>query len=544
MIKKILSITFATLTAFTMLTGCNNNSTVGGEYAKREKKVVLSYVEAGYGRTHYEAMAKDFMDNYNDEIYLELKTYTNTGNIRALIETGEMEGDIIQVPVDMYGYSHCLEELSPLFEKTPKNESVKIKDKNPELYNYYMENNGIYQMSEGVNTYVFAYNKTTLDKAFETEGSYILPRTTDEFFAFGDVLADKGVYLTSAAISDAGGGDYLEYLYPVWFAQLQGKEGYEKFFKGEIYDATSNEWKLDETGETRIISDNKQQIIDTYEICNTLLSEKNGYLHSVSREFDYLDNDMVFAGGGYGSNRQKTGFLYIGPWYETEIMPLIEDGMVDDGQDYGAMRVPVASAIVKYLEYRSAGAYMTDKMLSEVIKTIDEGGTSFAGVSEKDFNKIKEARKMNAQIICSEFVVPKLSDESKKADVFEVLEYLASDRAQKACANALGGLSLMAFGNEPGSFDVTPTSFIKEYNQIYHDKDNVTVDYARLNTLQSKHLKHKYYYIPGGSRMSAYIYTNSNPQTATEMYNSLFNNVKDVWADYVKNYNIALGVSQ
>ncbi len=542
MLKKILLAALSLVMSLGVLTGCGAPDP-NSEYSNRPYKVTLSYVEAGYGREHYEKMAKDFMDNYNQDIYLSVKTYTHTGNIRSLIQTGEMDGDIVQVSVDMYGYGNSLEDLTDLFERVPAGETLKIKEKNPQMYDYYREGTKIYQMAETNNSYVFAYNKTTLDTAFASEGTYTLPRTTDEFFAFGDALTDEGVYLTSAAISDTEGGDYLQYLYPVWFAQLEGIEGYNKFFAGEIYDSATSSYKLDDGNELKIFSNNREQIIDTYALCDRLLRATNNYLHPASRELDYMDNNMVFGGSGYGSSRQKTAFLYIGPWYETEIQPLIQDELVDAGQEYGAMRVPVASSLVKYLEYRNGSDYMTDAMLSDVIKTVDEGGTSYTGVTANDFARIKEARKMGAGVICSEFVVPKTNDSVKKENVFKVLEYLASDRAQEVCANAIGGLSLMSFGNPPATLSITPTNFINEYNTIYNDPERLIVDFARLNTLASKHLKHSYYHVPGGSKLSAYVYTENAPQTAVEMYDALVAKNTSTWATYITNYKTALGIN-
>ena len=537
-------------------TGCSGTTfdedAPNSEYSDRKKTITLSYYLGGYGESYWNALAKDFMENYDEEIYLQMNPYVDSANMRSLIQAGEDQGDIVQISVDMFRNTAYLEELSEVLDMTPLEEDTKIKDKDIEMYNYYLEEykvdgqkkTGVFQMPAGqINGHHFAYNKTTLDEAFAGE-SYTLPRTTDEFFAFGDELLDKGVFLTSAAISDAsGGGDYLTYLYQLWFAQLMGLEDYNRFYKGEIYDKASKTWSLSSGKDVRILSDNKDEIIDAYTICDTLLSAENAYLHSSSSELDYLKNDKVFAGGGCGSNRSKTGFLFIGSWFEKEIEPLIADELIEADQTYGMMRTPVASSIVKYLEYRDGGKYMSDSMLSSVIEAIDSGATSYKGVSKADFARIKEARKMIIAQICSEIVVPKISDESKREDIYKVLRYLTSDRAQKVAAEAVGGLNMMPFGAPVNTeeLDITVTNFVKECNEVDRDPQNVIVDYSRTNSLASQYLKHTWYYTPGGERMSAYIYRTADPQTPEKMYDALYNNLSATWANYVKNYKTALG---
>lgn len=560
MVKKIkvLSIVLCLL-ASTILgtTGCttttSNKEGANSEYADREKKITMSYYLGGFGEAHMNAIAKDFMDNYDEDIYLEMKPYVDSANMRSLIQAGEDQGDIIHLSVDMFRNSAYLEELSEVLNMSALGEDAIIKDKDINKYQYYMEDyyvdgekkTGVFQMPSGKSSYyAFAVNETTLEEAFGGE-EYVLPRTTDEFFAFGKTLLDKGVYLTSAAISDAtGGGDYLTYLYKLWFAQLTGIEAYDKFCMGEVYNAQNGTWALADGNDMRILSDNKDEIINAYKVCDTLLRPENMYLHSSSNELDYLKNDIVFGGGGCGSNRAKTAFLFIGSWYEKEIEPLIKDGLIEADQTYGIMRAPVVSSLVEYLDYRNGSAYMSDNMLAAVIQTIDEGGTSYEGVSEKDFARIKEARKMAVSQISSDIVVPKIKDESKREDIYKVIRYLASDRAQKVAAEVVGGLNMLPFGADvtPQDLDITPTNFIKEYNEYTRDPENILVDYSHINTIASQHLLHRWVYIPGGGRLSAYIYSTPTPQTPEQMYDSLYKNLSVNWPNYVKNYKTALGI--
>ena len=279
---------------------------------------------------------------------------------------------------------------------------------------------------------------------------------------------------------------------------------------------------------------------------NRLFKASNNYLHSSTREFDYMDNDTVFAGGGYGSNRAKTGFLFIGQFFEKEIEPLIADGLVEGGQEYGAMRVPVSSALVDYLEYDN----MSDELLAKIIRSIDAGkdyeetktACECSNLSEADFERIKEARKMVVNQICSEFVVPNIEDESKREHIYNVLRYLVSDRAQTVAAKEVGGINLLPYGATPTNEQLgfNRSRYISEYSEILEDM--IVVDYSHIGTVASQQLKHKFYKIPGGSRASGYIYTSNNPQTSDAMYTSLVEELKGLWAQYVSNYKTALGI--
>lgn len=542
------------LTAVTLLgTGCTSSggNQANKEYANRDRKITLNYYLGGYGSEYWEAVAKDFMENYDEDIYLELKSHADSSNMRSLLQADENQGDIIQLGVDMFRSTTCLEELSEVLGMTALGEEVAIKDKDAERYEYFIEDyyvdgekkTGVFQMpGAALGIYNFAYNKTTLDEVFGEEG-YTLPRTTDEFFAFGETLYDKGVYLTSATLNDStGGGDYLKYLDQLWFAQLMGAEDYDRFYMGEVYNESTKSWKLDESADVKVISDNKEEMIDAYTLCDTLYSSENPYIHSASAELDAFANNRVFLGGGFGSNRAKTAFLYIGSWLEEEIKPMIEDGLIDEGQTLGVMRTPVASSLVKYLEYRKNGKYMTDSMLSDVIEAIDSGATSYKGVSKKDFARIEEARKMVISSMSQELVVPKIKDESKREDIYKVLRYLASDRAQQVAVEHTGGLNILPFGVASDDVEVTVSNFVKEYNEVAADAKNVTIDFSHINTLASQYLLHRWYFVPGGERVNVYIYTTESTQTPEQMYNSLYNNLKATWPNYVTNYKTALGI--
>ena len=561
--KRILVLLVAVMTLLTsVFTGCTPKKD-DSPYADRPITVKFAYYYAGYGDAHYKAIAEDFMKNCNQNIYLKLVPYDASDVERTNIIAGTYSGDIIQLSVDMFRRQTLLEELSNVYAMKPYGEDVTIDSKDPSRKEYFTENykdstgavkQGVFQLpsSSGKGGYNFAYNATILGEIFPD--GYTLPRTTEEFFAFGDEMADAGAYLTSAAIKDIGGGDYLSYLPDAWFAQLLGLEGYDAFYRGEYFDTEKGEWTLNDnmtaTG-LKFLSDNKENIEDAYSILKTLFREENDYIHRASPELNYLDNDKVFAGAGYRTMKEKTGFLYIGSWLEHELAPLVEDGTVNKCE-YGVMRVPVASSIVKQLEFVGDNAKyegkMNDATLSAIIKAIDEGKDYAAtkaavegidALTEKDFDRIYEARKMIVSSAYSNIVVPKIKDESKREAIYEVLRYFASDRAQKVSAEATGGIGMMPFGKFNESELTTEVSrFIKENNAIGNDM--IFVDNARVDNLFNVHVTVKWLHHQGG--ISAYLYSNKPEDIATpaEMYNQTYAYLESIWDGNIKAYKTAL----
>ena len=472
--KKLLSILLTMSVVLGIFAGCG-----GGSGSGRPRTVTLAYMYGGYGSEYWDALAEDFMENYDSEIELKMKPVYDT-NLRSRIQSGKADGDIVYISVDMFNKSNCLEKLDDIYELTPLGEEQTIGEKVGERFTeYYREEDGIYQFAGMPAEWGFSwvYNKTVLDEAFG-EGNWTLPRTTDDFFEFGDTLFhEKDMFLTSAALADTSDGDYLVYAFQNWFAQLMGLDAYDKFFDGLYND--NGEWKLAESGPL-MYTQNRFAIESAYSIAYRLGGADNNYLHSASENLNFTKNNIVFAGGGFGSNRAKTAFLYTGPWFEMEIAEHVADGTVEE-QVYGVMKSPVPSDIVELLEYRENGDYMSDEKLSLLIKAIDENAKSFDGVSEKDFNKVKEARNMVLAQICTEIVVPTIKDESKREDIIKVLRYLATDNAQKVAAKAVGGVKMFSFGYNPDyeELGITPTNFISDFKDI--SEEAVVIDYACVN---------------------------------------------------------------
>jgi len=552
--KRIIALIMLLVIAFT---GASVGCVVEGgdenakDFGDRAKKITMSYYNAGYGSEHWLALARDYMTNYESEYYVEMLPDDNSATMRTRITTGKAGADIVQLSVDMQGQTTSIENLTSVYEMNALGETVKIKDKNPSCYDYYKEyygadkKVGYFRLASGGNTggYAFAYNKTTLDSLFGVD-NYTLPVTSKEFFEFGDDMLEKGGHLFSTALGETS-GDYTTYLPALWFAQLVGEENYYHYYNAEYFNETTQKWELAED-KPRMIEAHESELKDAYAELTELMVKDNYYLHPSSVSLNHLFNNRLFSGAKVDLSNAKSGFLYIGSWLESE-MRKVEGA--NQNQVYGAIKTPVVSSIVKYLEYDN----MSDSTLASIIRAIDAGKTYeqikadvCPNLSQKDYDKLYESRMMTVTIRCSEIVVPKIKDEGKREQIYKFLTYLASDRAQLVAANAKGGINMLAYGAPVKEEDlsVTRTKFVKDMTKIA--ENSIIIDTAHVDKYTIKYLPISTVYVPGGGNLSSYLSKTEkkDAQTPESMYANLLANASGkIWTSGIATYKDTLGLN-
>ena len=467
------------------LVGCTTKESENGEgtkYGKRDRQFTFCYYAGGYGTDWLDAVLDDYMLNVNTEVYINLKRNTNNDTTRTNIKTGVGTYDLYQIEADMFGCSGCLADMSELYEKEVYGESgVKVKDKFGDRWvDYYEENGHWYQMPQTQLTgWNWAYNKDLLDKTLGT-GNYTLPRTTDEFLAFGDELYKKGVYLTAFPGADTAGGDYSRYAYELWFAQMTGLEGYQKYMSGYYRNEQSGEWTFAEDAPHQI-TQNKTAITEAYKmaqrLCTPAVSASDSqYMHAQSMGMTFKDVDVMLYGGRYrGQKVAPIAFSYVGGWLETEVAPFVKAGTITGDQKVMAMKMPVISAIIS-----RTPSIPDEQTLTAVIDYVDNvTATAPAGVTQTDIEIIREARNMVSELICRQFVVTK--NAQSKDDIFDFLAYLTSDRAQKIAAKATRGIAILPYGYTPTDEDMgfAISDYTKSVEAI--KRDAVIVDEGGLD---------------------------------------------------------------
>jgi hypothetical protein len=126
--RKILAIMLGFVLMLGTFTGCTvKDENPNEQYADRYIKLTMYYYNAGFGGEHYEAMAADYMENYDDKVYIDMVPKTDSPTMRTQITTNDCDADIVQLSVDMFGQTASIENLSDLYEMYPLGEEGKVK---------------------------------------------------------------------------------------------------------------------------------------------------------------------------------------------------------------------------------------------------------------------------------------------------------------------------------------------------------------------------------------------------------------------------------
>ncbi len=535
--KKFVALILAGMMTLSMV-GCGGSSegsSMEKQYGDRERSFTFCYYEGGYGSEWIEAVVKDYMDNFNEDVYISLKPSTDSATERTKIESQTGTYDLYRIEVGMFGCADSLLDLTSLLEReVPGEDGALVKDKIPEnQLAYYNENGKWYQMpATNYMGWNWTYNKTLLDETFG-EGNYKLPNTTNEFLNLGDQLFDNGVFLTAFAGQDiTGGADYLRYGYETWFAQMTGLEGYKHYFNCEYNNGEAYTLATDSPTN---IEQNRNAIEKTYQFVQELCQGRNNveYMHSKSESLTFLDAQFLLNNGGYkGAKEYPIAFYYNTAVAETEMQPYVDDGIIEK-QDIHAMKMPVISAIID-----RTPSIKDDATLSAVVDYVDGTVDMLpSGVTETDVAIVKEARSMMSELVCREFVVSKNAKNTD--DILDFLAYLTSDRAQKLAAQESNGIPMLAYNYVPTEEDMG-FEFSEYTTEVLQLAQEATIiDIAKSDKPVGIFMGLNWYAdntVSGGT-LSENLYA-KQALTYDQIYQSTLDSYKGTWKDRMEQYKI------
>ena len=534
---------FLVLLSLTMLMGCfagcslrDDPSGGEGDYSDRPVKITFSYYKGGFGIEWLEAVTKDYMDNINTDVYIELKASSDNAIAKNNIVSDVGIADLYQIEYDMFNLANSLEDLSDVYEMNVYGEEVKVRDKVPQVaLDYYEENGTYYQLSLNRMTgWNWVYNKTVLDNALGA-GKYRLPRTTDEFLALGDQLYSKGVFLTAGALADVQGGEYLHYAFDGWFAQMLGLEKNERYFDGYTQNS-AGEWVFCRDN-PQMIADNQSSIEAVYTLAENLLRKTTSepqYLHKDSVSMEYKDLDKVFYGGKFKRQQvPRFAFAYIGEWLEREVEVFFEDGsLTDRNQEIYVMKMPVISAI------RSrTPSIKDDTVLAAVVDYVDGvTDTKPVGVKDADVEIVREARNIVVENLCNQLVIPK--NAKNKETTKQFIAYLCSDRAQKIAAQATSGIAILPFGYKPTDEDMgfAISPFIRSVQQVTGEAELVNSSHLNQRLAVAANLTW-YYDNKNPTRTIAKDIHSGSYTPVSGIYQSTYDYFNRNWENFLQNYD-------
>ena len=250
------------------------------------------------------------------------------------------------------------------------------------------------------------------------------PNTTDELLQLcKDIKQNPGKSGNGkgyAHINCSGYSDSID----TWWAQYDGYEAYENFWQGKYKDNRGT------TYSNKIF--NLEGRLKALEVIDEMFKYDNGYYDVESHDAgEFMTRQTRILKGEYA-------LAFCADWFDTEMRSTYEllesEGITP--ATIKIMKWPVVSAIVDKLE-----TVKTDELLSKVIAAIDEGKTSYDGVSEDDFNRLVEARGIyHTTGIGHVAVIPTCANSKDVA--IDALKFMATDLCQEVYMRATYGQNL------------------------------------------------------------------------------------------------------
>ena len=328
-------------------------------------------------------------------------------------------------------------DLTDMYNTVIPGENVTVKDK---MYDQFVEESDRI-LGEGFSamdfpwvngSYGLLYNKYVVDTYLGVD--YEMPVTTYELVQMGNALKSKKNNPELIMIAKKQTG-WTEGAFRVLWGQYAGQEGFRSFMEGKVNGEYSPEIFLD-TARLRSL-----------EAIEELLWFTNGYVNTDYADKPYTQTQTHFLNA-------EACFMFMGSWFELEMKEITDDpysaDYINPNNDFYFLNTPINSAIVEKMDLYTHGTteYSTlsasekaayNTQLSAIVKAIDAGETSVAGVSENDFAIVKEARTCKSTLGGHVAFVPENSDAKDLAKDF--LMFMASDKGIETFMRATKGVS-------------------------------------------------------------------------------------------------------
>lgn len=435
--KKVFACISACIMATAAFAGCSKG---GGISEATTGNIKVTIVDKGYDADWLYAIADLYEQEY-EGCTVEIVVTSDSNALASKIRTEANDSDLVITAGATSAF--CAEEndgylldLTDVYEAVQDGYDVSAKERmNKSVRAYYESDDGkFYQIPWVLGYSGLLYNKTVIDKALGT--TYTLPRTTDELFTFCESLEAAGVtpFALSTAVS------YWNYFMVPLYYQYTGPESYDKFYEG--YFLQDGTWtKATESNFTGYL--NSQIGVEkaaevVYQLLSTEGEDAGGFGIGVAQDLSFQQAQEVFLGSSVNGTKTDCAFLFSGDWFGNEMKKTIER----NGVDIRFMRMPVISSITETLENP-----MDETTLRLVIDAIDKGETSYAGVSQNDFDRIKTARFSACSPSTSHsMAIPKMKNGTRKyALTKQFLNFMLSKDGQEMFTYTMNGIT-MPFG--------------------------------------------------------------------------------------------------
>ena len=460
--KKSVSLMLAGLLCASGLASCTPKEKISGA-----NSLEVYACSLGYGHEWLEKALKAFSEKqYVKDTYPDFKYSLQTNDEYAygqsqvlskattldLVFTSTFSPSTVEV-AGKDGKKSVLEDVTDVFNgkimdfNTGKNETdengkewtyaEKLERGNPGILNsisYEVETSDgdyedrYYYTGGGSSMYGILYNKTKLvEYGFLTEENGQvkgLPRTTKELKEFAVAIANKG-YMPFVAAKDTG---YWTRVQNVWWAQYEGAEAFDMYFQGQYYNSDLQAWRGG-IEDPSVLTKTKGRLIAN-QTTESLLKYDNEprLIHDESSALDFTTAQAYLISG-------KGLMQANGTWFDLEMKSL----QGQEGAD-AEIRLMPGLMVSEIIEVVPDESIADDAELRLLVDAIASGATSFDGVTQNDFNRVKEAYNLyNKGESMSPTIIPSYSDAIPLAKDF--LRYMATDEFCRQYFETTGGAS-------------------------------------------------------------------------------------------------------
>lgn len=303
--KKFMSVVLSLLMCFSFV-ACG-----GDEDDSGKTKIRISFFQAGFGDEWIKATAAEYEKLHPDVKIIPEGSDSMDDTVRARYQAGlnaRNYPDIVSVTNTAYYNDYIrngyVENLDSLYEAEVENGN-KLKDViAPNFLDVSLVQGSRYGVPwEGAVT-GFAYNK----KLFEQNG-WEIPKTMDAFFALCAKIKAKGINPVVYCGGTAEG--YFGNLFLSWFAQYEGKESTEEFFRLENSDAYRKKGRLEAYRQVaKIVADE-----------NVRMAGSNGMNHLAAQRA-FIRGEAAMIPAGSWLQTEMSAFLAGYPNFEMAMFPV------------------------------------------------------------------------------------------------------------------------------------------------------------------------------------------------------------------------------
>lgn len=496
MFKKIIAFVLCLCTLLSV-TACSNTN-VGGSGT-----IQISYWKSGWG-DEWLYDIKDAFEAKNPNYTVEIDSSAADGDIANLLPIpDENQYDIIMgSSTDSKLKSVYYENLDDVVTAKNAGETKTVGEKiGSQLLSYIQDADGHYKsLFWGTGYYGIVYNKDIFDKY-----EYEEPRTTDELNALIEVMKD---YDSVVPFIHFENGGYLHSMLWTWAIQYAGADNF---------------YNLTIDPDLSKLTDDENGVLKGLEVIFDIVNDKNNY-YTGSDGMPFTTAQATFLAPSSRSGKE-IAMMVNGPWLEQE-MQNSEDELNKNNK---MMKTPVISSIID-----KCNTIGDDQTLSEVIKAIDEGKTSYSGVSQTDFNTVKTAREVEmTNAINLEFCVPNYSDNITGTKEF--IKFFYSDEALKIWANTTKTLSLVDFDDETIAIDTKDFSMFNKSMLDLSKKSSAIIE-NRTNKAHTVFVNGGLSVVEGyesGLYVSSMSGVKSKPdskiKSASDVWNKIKSNIEENW---------------